>query len=308
MAERYWRKFALRSKVESSYGTDPTPTGTDNAILAVDATHTPLEGEELSRDFLFPYLGHQGVVLAGLYARLEFGVEIAGAGDAGDVPQYGPLLRASGFAQTVTADTKVDYDLVSAAQESATHWYDRDGVKQVLLGSRSNLTMELVPRQIPRFRFPVLGLLGTAVDSALPVVTLTPSRAVPVSKANTTLTLHGVTVPTERISIDLGNQVEPRMLIGHESIQIVDRRASGSVVLQAGLLADKDWDAIAKAGTTGAMTITHGTVAGNIVEITAPKVQIGRRSEGQTQGIVNNTLPLMFLPSAGNDEIKITVK
>jgi len=308
---RFWRKLALLAKIETVYGTDPTPTGSADAMLALDATFTPLEGQEVSRDLLTPWLGHQGVILTGLYGRLEFSIECAGAGAAGTAPAYGPLLRACGFAETVTEDTDVQYDPVSGTFESVTLWYNRDGVKHALVGCRGNVSIEFTPAGIPRWRFNFIGLHGAAAaDTALPIADydafVTP---LPVSKANTTFGLHGLTTgPTERVSIDLGNQVEPRMLINSEACIIADRRSSGSVVMEAVLLATKNWDAIARAHTAGTMALQHGTVAGNIVLIAAPKVQIGRWSEGQSQGIMNNTLPLMMLPDAGDDELKITVK
>lgn len=49
-------------------------------------------------------------------------------------------------------------------------------------------------------------------------------------------------------------------------------------------------------------------MAGSIFKFDAPAVQIGRPTYGETQKIVNNTLPLMFTPVAGNDEFTITVK
>lgn len=311
MAKRFWRKLAMLSKIETVYGTDATPTGAANAILALDVTFTPLEGEEISRELLTPWMGDQGIILTGLYGRLEFSVEIAGAGAAGTAPKYGPLLRACGFAETVTALTDVEYDPVSAGFESATFWYNRDGVRHVLVGSRGTVTTEFTPKGIPRWRFNFIGLRGTAAaDAPLPAVTLTGFiKPVEVSKANTTFSLHGyASGPTESVSIDVGNQVEPRMLINEEACEIVDRRSRGSAVMEAALLAVKNWDAIARAGTTGALALVHGTTAGNIVEIAAPAVQIGRWSEGQTQGILNNTLPLILQPVAGNDELKITVR
>lgn len=309
MAKRYWRKLALLAKIEGVYGTDPTPTGEANAILATDVTFTPLEGGEESRDLLVPHLGHQGVILTGLHGRLEFSVEIAGAGAAGDAPAYGPLLRACGLSETIDAGVDVVYAPVSAAFESVAIYYNRDGVRHILLGCRGNVSLQLAPNRIPRWRFTFLGFHGTVADTALPAADTTAFLTpVVVSKANTTFSLHAYAGPTESISLDLGNQVEARMLIGAESVEIVDRRASGSAVIEAALLATKNWDAIAKAHTTGALAIAHGTVAGNIVELAAPAVQIGRYTEGQTQGIMNNTLPLMLKPNVANDELTITIK
>lgn len=310
MSKRYWRKLALLFKTEAVYGTDSAPTGSVNAIQATDVAFTPLEGGEENRELLKPYFGNEGVILTGLYGRLEFSVEVAGAGAAGDVPAYGPLLRACALAETVTPDADVEYTPVSDAFESGTIWYNRDGVKHALVGARGNVSVQFTPQRIPRFRFTLTGLHGTVpVDAALPTLDYTGWQTpVVVSKANTTFALHGYSGPTESVSIDLGNQVESRMLIGEEAVVITDRRSSGSAVIEAALLASKNWDQIARSHTKAPLAFVHGVTPGNIVEIAAPKVQIGRWSEGQTQGIANNTLPLMLTTDAGNDEITITVK
>lgn len=308
MSRRYWRKLALLAKVEASYGTDASPAGATDAIQAIDAQFTPMEGGEEERELLVPWLGHQGVILTGLHGRLEFSVEIAGAGAAGDVPAYGSLLRACGLAETVTAGVDVEYGPVSAGFEAVSIYYNRDGVRHILVGARGNVSMQFAPQRIPRFRFSFIGLLGTVTDQALPSVTLSGfQKPVVVSKANTSFTLHAYAGPTENVSIDLGNQVEPRLLINYEAAEIVDRKATGQVVMEATDLATKNWDAIVKAHTDGPLALTHGTAAGNIVAVAANTVQIGRYGEGQSQNVLNNSLPLMLKPSAGNDELTITV-
>tara|TARA_R110002020_G_scaffold34066_34_gene103957 strand:- start:6355 stop:7281 length:927 start_codon:yes stop_codon:yes gene_type:complete len=306
---RYVKKLALLAKIETTYGTDATPTGVANAMQILDVSFTPLEGQEESRELIRPYMGHQGVILTGIHQMIEFGVEIAGAGAAGDVPGYGALLRACGFAETVTVSTDVVYEPISEDFEAATLYYLLDGVRHIMLGCRGNVTMDFTSRKIPRFRFRITGLLGTVSDQALPATTYTGfATPVPVSKANTTFSLHGYAGATESVSFDLGNQVEPRLVINHESIQITDRLATGSAVMEATLLATKNWQAIALGHTDGALALAHGTAAGNIVEIDSAVVQIGRYSESTSQGILHNTLPMMLKPGSGDDDLIITVK
>ncbi len=131
-------------------------------------------------------------------------------------------------------------------------------------------------------------------------------RALNVNKANTTLSLHGVTLPTESLSIDIGNQIEPRLLINHESIQHVDRKVTGSVVLDAVSIATKNWFQIAQLETLGVLAAVHGTVPGNISKVDAANVQIGRPDYGESQKITTNTLPIICRPGAGNDELTLT--
>ncbi len=122
------------------------------------------------------------------------------------------------------------------------------------------------------------------------------------------MNLHGWASVAESLSIDLGNTVTPRFLIGSESVIISDRKVTGQAVVEATSLATINWFQIALARTRGALTLAHGKTAGNIVEITAPAVEVGKISQGQTDGILNYTLPLNFVPVTGRDELTIVVK
>ncbi|OJF90631.1 hypothetical protein AX761_23315 [Rhizobium sp. 58] len=308
MAKRYFRNRAILAKPETVYGTDSVPTGATNAMQMTNVVFNPSVGEEVSRDLVVPYMGHQGVILVGSYATLSGEVEIAGAGAAGTVPKWGALMRACAFQEVINAAVDVQYKPISAAQEAVSIYFNVDGVNHVLLGARGTLSFGFTPKQIPRWIFNFSGLLGTIADVALPAVTLGGFiKPVPVNKANTTFSLHGLAGVCEGVTIDIANQIEPRFLIGAESIEHVDRNITGSAVMEAVLLAAKNWYSIADAHTTGAMALVHGVTAGNIVDIGADAVQIGRPAYGESQKIVNNTLPLM-LTTAGTKELLITVK
>lgn len=307
---RYLANMATLVKIEGvSYGTDAVPTGLLNAVQFNDVTVDPMAGGEASRDLLLPYFGHQGVILTGTHGTLKGSVELAGAGAAGDVPGYDALLRACGMHQTVMAATSVQYNPISRSFESATIHYNLDGVRHVLLGCRGTFSFSLVPSQIPRFTFDFKGLSGTITDTALPTVDLDAFvDPIPVNKANTTMSLFGWSAIAESIGIDLAAAVEPRFLIGEESMKITGRKSTGTAVVQAASLATKDWFALAKNHTKGPLTVQHGTVAGNIIDIEADGVQLGRVTQGATQGIANYSLPLMLTPVAGNDEFILTVR
>jgi hypothetical protein len=97
------------------------------------------------------------------------------------------------MAETLSAGVSAVYSFVSAAQEAVSIYFNRDGVRQVLLGARGNCTFELTPQGIPRFRFTFTGLLATITDTALPAQTLTGFvKPVLVNKANDTWSLHGI--------------------------------------------------------------------------------------------------------------------
>ncbi len=305
---RLFRKVAILSKIETVYGTNSAPAAI-NAIVGKNVSFTPLEAEEVSRDLMLPYLGTQGVILTGKHARIEFDVELAGAGAAGTVPKYGSLLRACAFAETVAAGVSVTYSIIETGVESVTLFFEVDGVRHILLGTRGTFAINVAPKAIPSYRFSMTGLLGTITDQALTATTMagwtTPVEA---SSANTTLSLHGWSSITESLSITLGNDVVPRFLIGSESVSISDRKTVGQAVVEATSLATIDWFARALARTKGALALAHGKVAGNIVEINGPALEIGKITQGQTNNILNYTLPLSFVPVTARDELTIIVK
>lgn len=308
MPVRRWRKLAMLHKLETVYGTDAAPVAA-NGIVATNITFTPFQAEEVSRDLFLPYMGNQGVVLAAVHGRIEFDVEIAGAGAPGEVPKYGSLLRSCGMSEAITADTSVEYEIIEDAVESGSIYFNSDGVQHVFLGSQCNVAMTFTPKQIPKYRFTLVGLLGDIEDAAMPAVTMagwvTPLI---VNKVNTTMSLHGGGSVAESLSIDLGNTLTPRFLIGDERIMISDRKTTGSAVVEARHLAEINYFQRALDRTRGELNLVHGAAAGNIVEVDGAAVELGTPTQGQTDGIINYTIPLSFCPVLGMDEVKITVR
>lgn len=309
MAKRYWQNRAILAKIEATYGVDSVPTGAANAMQMTNVTFNPSVGEEVSRELVLPYMGHQGVILVGTHATLSGDLEIAGSGTPGTPPACGPFLRSAGLKEVITAATDVQYSPISKLQESISLYFNGDGVRHVLLGARSTLTMSLTPQQIPRFSFTTTGLLGTIMDVALPAVTLTAfQKPVPVNKQNTEFELFGYAGGTEALTFDLGNQIEPTLIINDESIDHVDRQMTGNATMRADLLATINWFQKSHDHETGTLKVVHGTTAGNIVEFEAPAVQLGRVGYSETNKKMNNSLPLFLTPVAGNDEFVLTFK
>jgi hypothetical protein len=255
-------------------------------------------------------MGHQGVVIVGKYVTLSMEVEIAGSGAAGTPPAIGPLIRMAGWAETITEDTDVVYNPISRDFEAGSIYYNLDGVNHVAVGTRAALKLSMKPKEIPRFTLECKGLLGLITDTALPVVDYTDFIApMPVSKTNTTFSLHTYAGATESVTIDLGSAIEPRLLINKESIEYTDRKATGEAIMDAASLATVNWYTKAFAGDVGAMALHHGVGAGNLVQFDAANVQLGLPDYGDSQKIVNNTLRMMLKPSdAGNDELLMTFK
>jgi hypothetical protein len=305
------RNMLLLAKIQPTANTDPVPTPAANSILARGIAPRPVNAEFVDRNLIRPYFGHSGQVQATNYSVIEFEVELAGAGAAGTVPKYGPLLRACGFGETVTASTKVDYAPITTAQEAVTIYCFVDGIRHIMTDCKGTVSFALDARGIPVMRYVFTGFHVAPTDTANPGGSDFSGFIAPlaVNKANTpTFTLHSVAVKATSFNIDMANQIDYRNYIGSEAVTFTDRKPVGSATFEYDSIATKDWWTIAKNGTLNPLQMVHGTVAGNIVQLDAPKAQITSPSLTDDNGIAMLSVSLALQPNAGNDEVLLSVK
>jgi hypothetical protein len=302
------RKRLILAKAESTYGTDSTPVGAD-AVLVRNLDITPIESDTVSRDLVRPYLGNSETLLANTRVSITFEVELAGSGTAGTAPRFGTLLKACGFSETVVATTSVTYAPVSSSFSSATIYFNNDGVLHKATGCRGTFAMTCNLNEIPVISFTMTGIYNAPTDTAAPSTTYT-NQATPLifKEGNTSnFSLLSYAGCLMNVSFDVANEVVHRELIGcTKQVLITNRAPAGEVVIEAPTLAQKDYFAIANNNTTGSLTFTHGTTAGNIVAFTAQKVDIGQPTYSDQDGIQMLNLPYVAIPtSAGNDEVSL---
>jgi len=304
----HWKKKAILAKIEETYGTDPTPTGSADAILATNVTLNPMEGEDVSRNIERPYFGGQEMIVVGLYATLTFDVEMVGSGELGTAPGWGVLMRMCAMAETITADTSVEYDPVTDSLESGTIYINIDGTLHKLLGTRGTFVATLNAQGIPVWRFTFTGLFVQPTDTAAPTVDLSAFQSPQAAtKANTpTFTVGGVAMRMRTFELNRGAQVERRFLINYEAIEIVDAIESASCTVEAVPVATYN-PYTAPYGDPVAIALVHGTVAATRVKIDIPRAKQRRPGYANQQNIVEWPLSFDPLPDEGNDGFKITL-
>lgn len=304
------RRAAILVKIETTYGTDPTPTGAANAILVSDVTIQPMEMKTVDRDNIRSYLGSNEQLPTGLHSKVNFVCEAAGSGAAGTVPAWGVLLRGCGFAETNTPVTKTEYSPVSTAFESVTIYFNLDGVLHKLTGARGNVSFDFTRDGRPAMKFSFVGIFNAVSDAAAPTLTLTAwQKPLAVNRTNTpTLTVHGYAGRVHSLTADMANQITYRELIGAAApeVLLVDRKPVGQIMMEAVTVATKNWWTTISAITTGAVQLIHGTAAGNKFQIDAPNVQLINPQYEDQDGIAMMRCGLVFAPSSGNDEFKVT--
>lgn len=304
------QKLAMLAKLETVYGTDSVPTGAANAILAREVEVTPLTIERQARDLYRPFLGNSTDVIGAFSGRLAFKVEMAGSGTAGTAPNWGPLHRACGFAQVVTAGVSTVYTPVSNSFESLSTYFNMDGVLHKFTGVRGNLGLQASYRQAPLWQYSFIGMFVPVTDLALPAVTLTGwADPLAFNFENTPgFTLHGVSgLGLREFSFDLANAVTFRNLVGSRGVRITDRKPVGSLEFSAELMAVKNWFDVVRNATGGALQLDHGTTAGNRVSISAPALQLTDAAYTDFEGEKMLRCSSKFMPVSGNDELTITV-
>jgi len=107
----------------------------------------------------------------------------------------------------------------------------------------------------------------------------------------------------------VANALAYRDLVNGGGATSADRSPSGSTVIEMTTVAQKNWPELVRQGTTGAMQITHGATAGQIVQLDMPKIQLtSEPSISDDNKNVMLNLGFDVLPVTGNDELIITVK
>jgi hypothetical protein len=305
-----WKSKVILAKIETTYGVDAAPTGALNAILMTNVSFSPMEGEDVSRDLELPYLAAQPMIPVGLRGRLKGRVELVPSGSLGAAPGWGPMLRGCAVAQTVNAGVSVVYNPISTAMESLTLYFWIGGTRHVLTGCRGDAVLSVKAQGLPYFDFDMVGLWSIPTETAPAVPTLTGFQTpVVATKANTPVfTINAVAMVMRDAVLSLNNQVEPRLLIGSESIIIPDRADAFKCRVEAVPVSTFNPYALANAQTQVAAALTHGTTAGKIAALAIPRLQLKRLSGFENaQNILEWPLEGVPLANAGNDQWSLTL-
>ncbi|MCC7413317.1 MAG: hypothetical protein IT495_17005 [Gammaproteobacteria bacterium] len=207
-------------------------------------------------------------------------------------------------------DAQVVYAPVSTGFESLTLYLNADGVRHRMLGARGSVALSLTRGALPVLRFRFMGVYVAVADAALPTVTLTAwQQPVPVDNVHTTgLRLHGLaTAVLAQFELDVANALTFRSLPGGtEQVLLTDRRPAGSAQIEATTVADKDWWTNITNATTGALALTQGTVAGNIVRVDAPAIELIEPRYDDLDGVQMLAANTVCVPVAGDDELVLS--
>lgn len=317
---RYIRNTVLAAKIETSYGTDSTPTVGSNALLISDVTINPLNAQNVPRNLVRAYMGGSENLVGPASVECQFTVELQSSGTAGTAPAWGTLLRGCGMAETLTTAARAEYLPVSTSFESLSMYYWDDGLLHKIIGARGSFSLMAKVSERPTLQFQMVGLDAGVVATAAGSPTLT-SWKVPsvVSDANTGDLVIGGTYTTGTVGsgtsyvstgleLALGASANFIPLIGQESVDITDRDVSGKVMIDLTAAQEATFSTSVKANTLQTFGLTHGTAAGSTVVVWGTSVQMINWKKEELQGRRMIGYDLRFTPSTGNDELRITAR
>jgi hypothetical protein len=208
-------------------------------------------------------------------------------------------------------ESNVRYRPVSTGFESATIYFNNDGILHKATGCRGTFTMNCEVGQIPTIAFTMTGIYNAPTDTAAPATTYSDQATPLIFKAGNTSAVSVLGYADcclMSVNLDIANEIVYRELVGcTKQVLITNRAPAGEVMIEAPTIAAKDYFTIANNDTTGLLTFMHGTTAGNQVTMLAPIVDILNPTYSDSDGIQMLTLPYVAIPSsAGNDELTLT--
>ena len=305
------RKKFLLAKIESTYGTDPSPVAGTNAIQVTNLEVTPIESDNVQAASYQGFIGNstRGTLVANKRVSVTFEVELGGSGTAGTAPAFGPLLQAAGMSEVVVSSTSVTYAGVSSSFSSATLYCFYDGTRHKITGARGTVTFNMTAGQFQTASFQFIGIYNAPDGTAASTFTVAnQAAALEVNDTNvTTCTFHGVTsTRLESIDLALNNALTYKETASSQEVLITDRAAGGTAVIEAPVIGTTDFFAKAVDSATGASTIVIGATGGNIVTLNAPQTDITGCSYGDTNGVISLSMPYLALPTtAGDNEVSL---
>lgn len=305
----------VAAKPEAVYGTDIVPTLADDAIMTRNYSIVPLEVDQLQRNLDNRAYGATKGKPTNKRMRSSYEVELAGSGTAGTAPPWMKLLAACGMAAPVlvaTTSATQKFAAAGAVPGSLSEYSWVDNQQRKMIGARGTYSLDFTAGQVPFANLQFTGLVPAAsarVVSAPTGADFTDwQEPLEVNNANTILLLDGFAAVTRSLTIDAGVSVNLRNLIGARYVRRGNHSASGRLMIEAPSSATKDYLASLDDGALIPITLTHGTVAGNIIELSATKVQVTNITESAEDDILMFNMDLLFTTDGGADDLVITAK
>lgn len=299
-------KSQVAAEIEASEGTAETLVAAD-AVLCENPTFTPniaMEKRDPARENLSPMASIPG----SRQGRIGFSSWLVGTTAAGDANHLTDILLGCGASETLVASTSATYKPDSTSPPSLTLAKFMDGKKGMIWGARGNAKLMLEAGKKGLWTFDFLGADFSDTDAALLSGVSLESTLPPVFMG-ATLSIDSYSAIINKVELDFGNTLALRKSAaassGHVSTRIANRTPMLRFTLEAVLTATKNFFSTWQAGTEVAFSASLGSVAGNTIAITAPKVQYQSIKPANDNGIATFEIAAQLNGDTGDDEWQI---
>lgn len=299
-------RTVLLAKVESTYGTDPTPAVSANEVEVYDLSIKPVF-DKVERKPLRASLSPLPSYKSKIMYEITFTTELKGSGTAGTAGRLDPLFVACGMTSTDNGTVSTIYTPGNPSG-SVTLWVYKDGLIFKSQGCRGNFEIVAEAGKIAQVKWTFKGKYNVPIDGAM--VSPTYETTIGQLLESTTTQVSGFSGHTRSYSIDMGNSIADRASLNSANamvgVMIGSRNPTGKLLMEAELIATEPIWTEFDADTMVSFTSTIGATAGNIVTITASsKVQYADVTPADENGIFMYDIGLAF--SGTDDELTITM-
>lgn len=306
-------KSLVLAKIESVYGTDPTPAEATEAIITKGQPSFEVVGTVRQREVPMPTFGRIKGVNVGDGLKLSFTTELKHSGTAGSASRYDPLFEACGMVQSGSGT--VIYTPASTMRgPSVTLWFYIGGVLHKLNGCVGTFKINLKAGEIATIDWEFTGLYAdNAADTAMPAATHEAIAPIIVQALGFTYNSYAAII--EELMLDMGNTVSPEKSAnasnnGIAGYFISNRESKGSMNPEAVAMSVLNpWDLYDNT-TAANIALDITASAGNDFAIAVTGAVLEVPKYGSRENILTWDLSFTINPTlaAGNNEIVITFK
>ncbi|HEX7820636.1 MAG TPA: hypothetical protein VF463_08450 [Sphingobium sp.] len=303
------------AKKEATYGVDAVPVVGTNGILTRNYSGKPVDIDQIERNLDTRVFGALAGAPSNERRSISYEVEVAGSGTAGTAPGWMELLEGCGMAApvlTATTSAKQQFALPGVAASSLSQYDHLSNQRRKMIGSVGTYSLDFTAGAYPFIGFQWMGLVPTATpfDTSAPgAVDLTRWRQpVEVNIDNTEFLLDGYAPALRSWKAEAGVATAMRNLVGKRYVRRGNHAFKSTAVIEAPDIATKNYIQALRVGALVEWEMTHGIVAGNIIEMASTKVQITEIAESKEDDILMWTLSMTHTVEGGVSDFGITAK
>ena len=314
MSLLFSRNQVVLAKVETTAGTDASPSGSD-AILC-EVVNPTVDGELLENKSVRSSISKQPDKYINKKLRATIVAIAKGSGDPDTPPEIAPLLRSCALKETIidtSGSEAVEYTPVNSSSDmkTSTLYIYKDGLLLKGVGCMGNAKFSGRYGEYPIFTFDIEGIFAGATDALNPTPTYDSTEPVEMKSEGFAFGSWGDAVARE-FGFETGNTLVARGNINSSTglmpYIVTERDPKWNSEIEAVLEATNSFWSDYQNRTTVALSLTHGSTSGNIVKFEAPKANFDAPSFSEENSLNMYNLSGQLLENLGQDNFKITFK